>query len=29
MIVNATSIGLDNKDEIDLDFSTLDKNKFF
>ena len=29
MIINATSIGLNNKDEINLDFSSLNKNKFF
>ena len=29
MIINATSIGLNNKDEINLDFSKLNKNKFF
>jgi len=29
MIINATSIGLNNKDEINLDFSNLNKNKFF
>ena len=29
MIINATSIGLSNKDEINLDFSKLNKNKFF
>ena len=29
MIINATSIGLNNKDEINLNFSNLNKNKFF
>tara|TARA_B100001564_G_C20563500_1_gene634885 strand:- start:221 stop:1012 length:792 start_codon:yes stop_codon:yes gene_type:complete len=29
MIINATSIGLEDKDKINLDFSTLGKNKFF
>ena len=29
MIINATSIGLNNKDEINLDFSVLNENKFF
>ena len=29
MIINGTSIGLENKDKINLDFSTLNKNKFF
>ena len=29
MIINATSIGLNNKDEMNLDFSKLSKNKFF
>jgi len=29
MIINATSIGLNNKDQINLDFSVLNKNKFF
>tara|TARA_B100001059_G_C17734635_1_gene528146 strand:- start:411 stop:1202 length:792 start_codon:yes stop_codon:yes gene_type:complete len=29
IIINATSLGLDNKDEIKLDFATLNKNKFF
>ena len=29
MIINATSIGLDSKDEINIDFSKQNKNKFF
>ena len=29
MIINATSLGLENKDKINLDFSILNKNKFF
>lgn len=29
MIINATSIGLDNKDEINIDFSKQNKKKFF
>ena len=29
MIINATSVGLDNKDELNLDFSNIRKNKFF
>ena len=29
MIINATSIGLSNKDKINFDFSKLNKNKFF
>jgi len=29
MIINATSIGLNNKDEINLDFSVLNENKLF
>jgi len=29
MVINATSIGLEDKDKINLDFSTLGKNKFF
>ena len=29
MIINATSIGLDNKDKINIDFSKQNKNKFF
>ena len=29
MIINATSVGLDNNDNLDLDFSKIGKNKFF
>ena len=29
MIINATSIGLKNEDEIKLDYSKLEENKFF
>ena len=29
MIINATSLGLKKEDEINLDFSSIDKNKFF
>jgi len=29
IIINATSIGLDNKDEIDIDYKNISKNKFF
>jgi shikimate dehydrogenase len=29
MIINATSVGLKKDDEINLDFSSIGKNKFF
>ena len=29
MIINATSLGLKKEDKIDLDFSSISKNKFF
>jgi shikimate dehydrogenase len=29
MIINATSIGLNNEDEIKIDFSSIDPSKFF
>ena len=29
MIINATSVGLNEKDELNLDFSLVGKNKFF
>ena len=29
MVINATSIGLNKNDEINLDFSKVDPNKFF
>jgi shikimate dehydrogenase len=29
LIINATSIGLNNKDEIDIDYRNISKNKFF
>ena len=29
MIINATSIGLNNEDEIKIDFSSIGPNKFF
>ena len=29
MVINATSLGLDNKDEINLDFSKIEKGKLF
>ena len=29
MIINATSIGLKNEDEINLDYSSIGSNKFF
>ena len=29
MIINATSLGLSNKDNINLDFSKIEKGKFF
>ena len=29
MIINATSLGLKEKDKINLNFSTISKNKFF
>ena len=29
MIINATSLGLNNKDNINLDFSKIEKGKFF
>ena len=29
MVINATSLGLDNKDEINLDFSKIEKGKLY
>ena len=29
MIINATSVGLNRDDKLDLDFSKIGKNKFF